>query len=213
MTRLQRVALAAAVASAGASVALFFATDDVTHGKVCVPASTVPASAQSMERRTWFVLVNDGYDPPADIGSMVKDCPPEGCDGICYDYDLSASSSSSRLFRLQGLPWFAKGWRALESTTSGQVKFFSGYKEVASACVAHFTAAQCRTFVDQVNPCWKRSANQFCRNGRLFGPKAGGSAACTPQAGDVPFPCEVMAGQKPEQLVGSDFPTDQEIDR
>ena len=220
--RLRNVLIAAAglvVGGTGLGVALR------QSGQALDPPMTCPEWAKSVAEATqtepsieWFVALLDGFAPPAAVGERILgDCAnntctvePQGCPKpVTYTYERSGAVNGWRLFKVRGPRYFAAGWRALATEQPSNVRFFRGYKELAPACLAHFTAAQCRALVNDVNPCWKRADGSLCRYGRLYGPGQGGEALCSPGAGYVPFVCEVTAGQRPEDVVGADFPEDE----
>jgi hypothetical protein len=224
--RLRSVLAAAAalvVGGSGLAVALRDAGQSLSPPMTCAEwARRTTEAVASEPPLEWFVALVDGFVPTTAVGDRILGAcsngacvaEPQGCPApVTYTYQRSAAALGWRLYRVRGPRYFAVAWRALATAQPSNARFYSGIKEVAAACVAQFTAAQCRTFLNEINPCWKRVDGSFCRNGRIYGPGQGGKNACSPVAGDTPFACDVVAGQVPEQIVAADFPSDQELDQ
>ena len=224
MTRLRAVLAAAAALVVGGglalNVALRQAGQDLVPRMTCAEWEQVVAQAEPPIE--WFVATTDAFVPPTAVGSrIIGTCAagvctvePQSCPTpVTYTYERSAPVSGWRLYRVRGPKYFAVGWRALATAQPASVRFYRGWAELAADCLTHFTAANCRTLADGAGVCWKRAGNQYCRKGRLYGPGLGGVGACSPQAGDSPYPCDVTAGVDPGGLTTSSFPADQELDQ
>lgn len=227
MIRLRLVLAAAATLFNGGGITLPVALRDA--GLNAAPAMSCAEWAQrttdvsnSEPPIEWFVAVINGFAPPPVAGAhVIGDCvagtctlQPQGCAASAtYTYQQSPLVSGWRLFRVRGPRYFAVGWRALAAAQSASVHFYEGWGQVATDCLAHFVAADCRTLADGAGVCWKRAGGLFCRGGLLYGPGQGGSSACSAQAGDVPYPCNVVAGVDPDRLAIDAFPSDLDLDR
>lgn len=180
-------------------------------------------AATSQEPLDFFVAFTSGHRPPAAVGDFVLgDCDatgctlgPAGCDEpLTYPARLGAAASGWRVARVTAPPYFARGWKALAASDSANVRFFSGWAEVRTACLSHFTGADCRTLLGGTSACWRRADGQLCREGRLYGPGVGGTQACTVQATDVPYPCHSEHDARwADAAVSSAFPDDSELVR
>lgn len=228
MNRL-RAALAAAAAliAGGTAIGLALRTAEPS----CAFWARVQDEAASQPPNDWFVAVADGFAVPSTAGEYVLgNCGAQGCRlspaGCNVDIDYSAERSGSlggwRLYRLQGPRYFARAWRELASTEPASVKFFRSWKDLGADCIATGrTAAQCRAIIASVpGVCWRRGA-QYCRDGLLYGPglggvdSAGNLVTCSPQAGDVPYPCDDggRGAEWADRAVVDAFPSDEELER
>lgn len=225
---------AAALVVAGATVAVGLqqaAQDELGRPATCDDWNRAFDFAETQPEVEWFMASASGYVPPAAVGTrLLGDCAagqctiqPQGCaEKFSYTFERGAPTGVGwRLTRFKGPGYAAVSWRALAASNPSNARFYGSWGELTTACLAQFTAAQCRALAATLGSvCWKRGA-QVCRNGRLFGPGLGGvtcsggtctAATCTVQAGDVPYPCDVNAGLDPDTASTAVLPSNQELD-
>lgn len=193
MTRFRAIVLGVVAAFASAGVFLLVTPGStVTAGRACYAAIGELPDLQPRQSARWFVVVADAFNPGAPAGPSV-DCAVESCDGIaperCFDWKISNAVGGWRLAVFDGHPALGRLWRMYAEANPAGVRFARGYKELATDLRAVLTAAQVRDIIQDVEPCWRKPDGSLCRNGLLYGPGAGGSSACAPAVGDVPYPC------------------------
>ena len=198
MTRLKRILQAtAALVVGGAAIAGAIITANLADAE---PMSCAEWS-QHMEnfnakRITFFVAVQDGYAAPEAIGSkLIGACGAGTCDietpcgdVFRYDYDLSPASGGWRLAEISAHPYFAGAWKDL-AAVAAEVKLWDNFSAVQAKCAASLTDAECLAVFRPIGDCWKKPDGTYCRDGRLYGPGAGGVDLCAPAAGDQWYPC------------------------
>jgi hypothetical protein len=209
MKRIRAILLAAATLAVGTAVTLSDALTTILtqEGVSCSEAAT-GLTGLATTQRTFFGAIADGFTPPDVTTHNAVDYPlgvcaagecvvsVDGCPGVelRYSYELSSSLGGWRMYRLQAPEQFGHSWWALAQANPAQFRFWRSYKDAGADCVAAgYTAAQCRTLANEVNPCWKRVADGgVCHKGRLFNlPGSGGKDLCDPagEAGWQPYPC------------------------
>lgn len=162
--------------------------------------------------RWFFVGVASGTNPPAafraanGIDYPLGDCAAGTCtigpgsctQSISWSYQVSAAVNGRRIVATKMPAQLALAWKKWASEAPGVV-WLGSWSELVTACVAAHAAADCRTMINDLNPCWRRNATTWCRNGRLYGAGAGGTATCTVQAGDLPIACDTSHGAGGEE--------------
>jgi hypothetical protein len=210
MSRIRAILMAAAAIVVSAVVALSTALQTVTDQEG-VSCEQMRRAGRAMEHVTskYFGAIADGFTPPEAVSWGGVEYPLGACssgecvvseDGcpepiLTYTYDVSSLLGGWRMYRLNAPEQFARSWWSLAQANPSQFRFWRSYKDAGADCVASgFTAAQCRTLANEINPCWKRPADGgVCHKGRLYNlPNSGGRELCDPagEAGWVPYPCE-----------------------
>lgn len=213
-----RAILAAAAALVAGGTALVVAIPQANRAApiplTCAELHELQAMNEA-EAVPFYLAVAVGYTPPTVIGDRVLgDCAggrcvvvqPNGCTAeLAYRFTVSPAVSGWRLVEVRAHPYFAGGWQAMATAAgASNLRFWAARKDVAAACLAVLSAANCRTLLGGIAPCWRRADGTHCRYGRVYGPGVGGvdaagnAVTCTVQAGDEWYSCDDGGSGRPD---------------
>ena len=213
---LTAVATAVVAGSVTLSTALYQTRTDM--GATCGQLQT--RLAADRKPITWFVALASGFAPPEAFrldddyrvigaiegsgasGQLVlrdESCGEDS--GYSYRYWRATEGAGWRIYRMHGDAYFARSWQ-LGADLTNDVRWLGSWSDVVEACLANFTAAQCRNALGQVSECWRYPDGSLCRSydssaelGLRYGPGLGGVnrdgsfATCTLTADARPIPC------------------------
>jgi len=225
------LAAAAALVTAGSmALGLALSTANVADPEPlnCRDWKVQAQRLQHSQRITYFVAVQDGYTVPAASSTrIIGDCAGGECvvdkcgEPISYSYSMSPLVNGWRLARVTSPRPFALAWKEL-AAEHAEVRFYQSYADVAAACLANFTPAQCRTLVGGVADCWLNTSDgTYCRYGLKYGPGLGGVDAagllvtCALTLNHVPIPCTDMGrgAAWAAQAHTEAWPADEDLDQ
>ena len=213
MTRLKQLAGAAAalVIAGGIAVGLALnqAGQSMTPPVTCAEWNASAATWQDAQQGERAILaVKSGAEIPKAVGDrLLGDCvggictvKPQACEqAVTYSYQCGplvnlGEPGSWRLCEVRAPLYFLGAWKAVATATPGSFRFFGGFGEAQSSCLALTSGANCLALFDAGARCWLLNDGRTCDHGLMYGPGLGGSEPCAYARVKAPMPCVVDRG-------------------
>jgi hypothetical protein len=227
MTKLKALLAAAAVLVAGGTtvtIALRQAGQQV--GATCGEwAQLFERVSDPQAARQFYLAVQSGATIPKQAGSyLLGDCAasactylPQGCTtSYDYTYDCGPLRNGWRICTVNAHPYVARGWKQAAADSGGAIRWYGTKAEVVSACLAHFTGADCLAMLGGVSTgCWRLDTGDICRHGyivRVNGPGDATPVACPAARVVGPFACTTNRGAGSEWQDAAETFSDAEME-